>query len=39
MHCLPAHAGEEIGAEVLRGARSIVLDQAENRKIRADGFV
>ena len=32
MHCLPAHAGEEISAEVLRGAQSIVLDQAENRK-------
>ncbi|KJC50616.1 hypothetical protein UB31_12280 [Bradyrhizobium sp. LTSP849] len=32
MHCLPAHPGEEISSDVLRGARSIVLDQAENRK-------
>jgi ornithine carbamoyltransferase len=31
MHCLPAHPGLEITAEVLRSARSIVFDQAENR--------
>ncbi|MGN6663379.1 MAG: ornithine carbamoyltransferase [Solirubrobacterales bacterium] len=31
LHCLPAHPGEEIAAEVLYGARSAVWDQAENR--------
>jgi ornithine carbamoyltransferase len=31
LHCLPAHRGEEITSDVLEGARSIVLDQAENR--------
>ena len=31
MHCLPAHPGEEITAELLYGERSVVFDQAENR--------
>ena len=31
LHCLPAHRGEEITAEVMEGAASRIFDQAENR--------
>jgi len=31
LHCLPAHRGEEISAEVLEGGQSVVFAQAENR--------
>ena len=31
LHCLPAHRGEEITAEVLEGSSSRIFDQAENR--------
>ena len=37
LHCLPAHRGEEVTAEVIDGARSAVWKQAENRMHSARG--
>lgn len=39
LHCLPAHRGEEISAEVLEGASSVVWEQAANRMHAARGIL
>jgi ornithine carbamoyltransferase len=39
LHCLPAHRGEEVAAEVLEGPQSLVWRQAENRMHAARGLL
>lgn len=39
LHCLPAHRGEEVAAEVIDGPRSTVLQQAENRMHAQKGLL
>jgi ornithine carbamoyltransferase len=39
LHCLPAHRGEEVSAEVVDGPRSLVWDQAESRMHAVRGLL
>ncbi len=39
MHCLPAHRGEEVTAEVLEGPQSVVWEEAENRLHAQNGLL
>ena len=39
LHCLPAHRGEEVTADVIDGARSVVVQQAGNRMHVQKGLI